>query len=60
MDNVVASAAGVLATLCATASSTAGHVGVDDTTAYEVAQTIDDGLAYGAQAPRTIRDPTAG
>jgi hypothetical protein len=37
----------------------AGHIGVDGTTADEITQTIDDGLAYGAQAPRTIRDPTA-
>jgi hypothetical protein len=37
----------------------ARHIGVDGTTASEVAQAIDDGLAYGARAPRTIRDPTA-
>jgi hypothetical protein len=36
----------------------AGHIGVEGTTAREVRQTIDDGLAYGAQAPRTIRGAT--
>jgi hypothetical protein len=30
------------------------HIGVDGTTPREIAQTIDDGLAYGARAPRTI------
>jgi hypothetical protein len=39
--------------------ASAAHIGVDGTTAREVTQTIDDGLAYGAGAPRTIRGSTS-
>ncbi len=34
--------------------ASAVHIGVDGTTAREITRTIDDGLAYGARAPRTI------
>ncbi len=36
-----------------------GHIGIDDCTATEVRQTVQDGIAYGKQLPRRIsREPS--
>lgn len=36
-------------------AAAAAHIGVAGTTSREVIQTVDDGIAYGRQAPRRIR-----